>query len=134
MALSRSAAIRTRPSALLTIFDVTTTMSPSTSAGRVSAIRAAMSASLWTSGRPGTPKTSRRSAVEVTGQLHGGGGDVGGGPHVGHQPRPGAEGDNSRSAPAPVAPATPGPGLASSAPTATIDSAGTDAGRRTHHS
>ncbi len=53
MACSREAAI-TRPSALLTIFDVTTRMSPSRRSGAASAMSAARSVPAVTSGSPGT--------------------------------------------------------------------------------
>ena len=56
IARSRSARI-TRPSALLMIFDVTTTMSPSRRSGAASLISRARSAPGAISGSPGTPVT-----------------------------------------------------------------------------
>ena len=53
----RSAARRIRPSALLTILEVTTRMSPSARSGTARAMRPAMSSPGRTSGSPGTPVT-----------------------------------------------------------------------------
>ena len=61
MACSREAAI-TRPSALLTIFDVMTRMSPSCRPGAASAMSAARSLPAVTSGSPATGLTVTRVA------------------------------------------------------------------------
>ena len=58
IAASRSSASTSRPSALLTIFDVTTTTSPSARATPVATISLAMSAPGCTSPIPGTANTS----------------------------------------------------------------------------
>ena len=68
IALSRSARM-TRPSALLTILEVITTMSPSARSGAASAIRPARSSPAPISGRPGTPVTETARPGAGTAQF-----------------------------------------------------------------
>ena len=89
MAWSRGA-VTTRPSALLTILEVTTRMSPSRRSGTAAAMSAARSAPAVISGSPVTGMTRDRrqrlipGSSQLQGQVERGAGDRRGGGQVAH--------------------------------------------------